>query len=142
MTRSKKVFITSSIFYAFIDRGHPKYPQAEAFFRYFAQENFHLFTSLPEIIATQSNLQKNVGFGSTRDFLRTLFLGSIEVVYPDESETKNALKLILASSSSAQTITFEQALVNTVSDKKQIPQIASFEYSQFYFGIEPFTLPY
>ena len=142
MLRSKKVFIGSSVFYAFIDRGHPKHAQAEAFFRYYAQESFQLYTSLPEVISTHENLQKNVGYATARDFLRTVFLGNIEVIYPEESETKNALKLALAGSGSSQAVTFEQALSNTISDKRRIPQIASFDYSQFYFGIEPFTLPY
>ncbi len=140
MTRSKKVFVTSSVFYAFIDRSNPRHAQSEAFFRYFAQEGMHLFTSLPEIISTHEELQKNVGFSTAQDFIRTIFLGNIDVLYPEEAETKNALKLVLANASSAQTITFEQALVNSISDKKQIAQIASFDYSQFYYGILPFTL--
>lgn len=137
---SKKVFITPSVFFAFVDRNSPKHNQADAFFRYFAQENFHLYTTTFSIIRTYDQIKKHISYSLAKDFLRVIFVGNIEIVYPDEAITKAAIKFVLGSTSFD--LNMEQALTNVVADRMQIPQICSFEYSQFYFGINLFTLPY
>ncbi len=45
--QSKKVFVESDILYSFINRADQRYPQASAFFRYFAEQKFQVFTSYP-----------------------------------------------------------------------------------------------
>lgn len=140
MTQSKKVLITPAVLFSFIDRQHPKHTQSEAFFRFFAQESFHLFASNFSIIQTYNDLKKHISYGIAKDFVRTAYLGSIEILYPDEFVTRQALKLVL--NNTGADLTLEQALINVLADKNKISQIASFEYTNFYFGIEPFSLPY
>jgi len=50
MASSKKVYIARSGFYAFIDRAHPKHEQASAFFRYFAEQGYLLFTGTDSLM--------------------------------------------------------------------------------------------
>lgn len=140
MTRSKKVLTTREILFSFIDRQHTKHAEAEAYFRFFANEGYHIYTPSFAVMDTYAQIRKHMSFSIAKDFLRTIYLGSIEIIYPDESTTKNAIKLILSNTSDD--LTMDQALINVIADKNQIPQIASFDYQYFYFGIQPFTLPY
>ena len=40
---SKKVYLAPSALYAFIDRAHEKNQQSSAYFRYFSEEEYHLY---------------------------------------------------------------------------------------------------
>lgn len=140
MTTSKKIFLTPSVIFAFIDRNDPKHRQASAYFRYFAQEKCHLYIALPSVVRAYNNLRQHMSYSIAKDFIRAIFVGNVEIVYADEAATKMALKLIL--SETAQNLSFDQALINVLADRHQVPQIYSFEYSNFYFGIQSFTLPY
>lgn len=126
--------------FAFIDRNHPKHQQASAYLRYFAQENFQVYTTLSSIIRTQKDLREHMSYSIAKDYLKTMFLGNIEVLYPDEAATKAALKLIL--SESQRDFSFDQVIINVMAERLQIPQICSFETSKFYFGITLFNLPF
>ncbi len=140
MTTSKKVLLTPSVMFAFVDRNHPKHNQASAYFRYFAQQQFQLFTSLSSAVRTYNDIRKHMSYSIAKDFIRGLFTGNIQILYPDEAATRATLKLLL--SDTRYENNFEQALINVLADRHQIPQICSFEYSRFYFGINLFTLPF
>lgn len=137
---SHKVLVTPSVLFAYIDRNHPRHTEASAFFRYFAQEKFHVYVTSFSIVKTYDQIKKHMSFSIAKDFLRIIYTGNIEVVYPDEALTKAAIKLLLGNTGQDQGV--EQILINVIADRKQIPQIASFEYNNFYFGIQPFSLPY
>lgn len=138
--KSKKVFITNSVFFGFLDRNHPKHFEAEAYFRYFSQESYRIYTANFVLIKTYAHLRKHISFSLAREFLRASFTGNIEIVYPDEAITKAAVKLILGSQSPD--LDLEQAIINVIADRNQIPYICSFDYSQYFFGLQPFVLPY
>ena len=140
MTASKKVFLSSSVLFAFVDRNHPKHQQASAYLRYFAQEKFQVSSSLSAVIRTHDDLRKHMSYSIAKDFIRALFVGNIDIIYPDEAATKAALKLML--SQPQQDLSFDQILMNVLADRNQISQICSFETSRFYFGINLFNLPY
>jgi predicted nucleic acid-binding protein len=140
MAASKKVFITSSVMFAFIDRNHPKHNQASAYMRYFAQEKFQLYTAISSIIKTHNDLRIHMSYSIAKEYLRAMFVGNIEILYPDEAATKAALKLIL--SEAQQDSNFNHILINVLADRNQISQICSFEFAKLYFGISLFNLPF
>lgn len=140
MTSSKKILVTASVLFAFIDRNHPKHRQAAAYLRYFAQNQFQVFVPLSEIITTFSQLKKHVSFGIAKDFLRTTFVGDLEILYPDEAAAKTALKLALTPGQGD--TSFSQVLINVLADKHQIPQICTLDFLKTYFGISIFNLPF
>jgi len=140
MTSSKKVLVTSSVLFAFVDRNHPKHRQASAFLRYFAQDKFQVFVPLSEINLTYSQLKKHVSYGIAKDFLRTVFVGDLEILYSDEATAKTALKLALTPGQGD--VSFSQVLINVLADKNQIPQICTLDFLKTYFGISIFNLPY
>jgi len=140
MARSKKVYITQSAFFALIDRNHPKHPQAEAYFRYFAQEGFHLYTAIFTLNNVYEQLKKHISYSIAKEFIRSVYVGNIEVIYPDNPTTRTALKLILGGQ--GPDLELEQALINVISDRKQIPYICTLDQGQYFFGVQPFSLPY
>src|ERR1700759_2895576 len=91
---SKKVYIAPDGFTAFIDRGHPKHIHATAFFRYFAQEHFQLYTTPVSINDAYNNLYQNISPSLARDYLRAMYMSSVNILYPEEPDIKAALKTV------------------------------------------------
>ncbi len=136
---SKKVYITRSGFYAFIDRAHPKYEQAAAYFRYFAQENYLLFTDSFTLIDVYNSIYKDISPSLAKDFLRTIFLGNINIIYPEEHDIKAALKTLINYQSTE--LTFSQSLRAVLANRRGINQMFTFDYLHPLFGQNIFYLP-
>ncbi len=139
MTISKKVYIASDGFVAFIDRGHPKHVNASAYFRYFSQEGFQLYTSFVTINAAYEELYQSISPSIAKDFLRAMYLSSINVIYPEPSDIKSAIKTVATSSSIE--LTFSKSLMYVLCNKRSIPQIYTFEFLHSLFGLQSFYLP-
>lgn len=136
---SRKVFITSSVFLAFIDRAHSRHEQAAAFFRYFAQEQYRLFTDMATVIYTYNQIYTDISPSLAKDFLRTMYISTINILYPDESDSKAALKALVNYQSTD--LSFPQALMSVLSARKGIPHICTFDYLHALFGLSVFYLP-
>lgn len=136
---SKKVFIAPSGFYSFIDRAHPKHEQAAAFFRFFAQEEYKLFTDNFTLNETYNQIYNNISPSIAKDFLRTISLGNINIIYSDESDIKAALKTLISYQSSE--LTFSQALLAVLANRRGISQIFTLDYLHPLFGQNVFYLP-
>lgn len=136
---SQKVFLVPSSFLAFIDRAHPMHEQAAAFFRFFAQESYQLFTDLPHIIETYRVLYTTISPSLARDFMRTMSITSMNILYPEESDAKAALKALTTYQSTD--LTYANALMSVLAYKQGIQQICTFEYLHPLFGLTSFYLP-
>ena len=136
---SKKVYIAPTGFLALIDRAHPKYEQASAYFRYFAQDNYALYTDISSIIETYNLIYKDISPSLSKDFLRTIFLGNINIIYPEERDIKASFKS-LTNYQSAE-LTFNQALRAVLANRRGISNIFTFEYLHPLFGQTVFYLP-
>jgi predicted nucleic acid-binding protein len=139
MISSKKVYIAKSGFYALIDRAHPKHEHAAAFFRYFGLENYTLYTDVLTIVNTYDKIYSSISPSLAKDFLRTVFLGDINIIYPDESDNKAALKTLVNYQSTE--LTFDQALMAILANRRGISQIFTFDYLHQLFGQSTFYLP-
>lgn len=139
MAVSKKVYLAQSTFYSFIDRVHPKHYYAQAFFRYFAQEEYALFTDTETIIQAYDRIYKDISPSLGRDFLKTIFLSNINIIYPDESDIKAALKTLVNYQSTE--LTFADALMAVLANRRGVTQIATFDYLHPLFGLSAFFLP-
>ena len=139
MASSKKVYIARSGFYAFIDRAHPKHDQASAYFRYFSQEGYSLYTDSTTLIDVYNQIYKEISPSLAKDFLRTVFLGNINVIFPEESDIKAALKTLINYQSTE--LTFGQALRAVLANKRGVGQIFTFDYLHPLFGQTVFYLP-
>lgn len=139
MAVSKKVFIASSVIYAFIDRAHPKHEQAAAYFRFFSQEEYLLFTDSYNTIETYTQMYKDISPSLAKDFLRTMALSNINVIYHDESDSKAALKALVNFQSTE--LAYPQALTAVLAQRRGISQICTFDYLHPLFGQTTFYLP-
>ncbi len=136
---SKKVFLAPDVLLAFIDRNHSKHDQASAFFRYFALEGYHLSTDLLSMNDTYHIIASTISPSIAKDFLRTVMASNITIIYPDESDTKAAMKLYANDKSNE--IPFQKALMAVLADRRGIGQIATFEYFHAMFGLSMFYIP-
>ncbi len=137
--QSKKVFIESDIFYAFVNRAHQRHPEASAYFRYFAQEKFQVFTSYPVIRGAYDQIYQKISPSLAKDFIRGVSLSSINIFYPTESDLKAALKALINFRNTE--LTLEQAQTAVLANRNTIPQICTFEYLHPLFGQSAFFLP-
>lgn len=136
---SKKVYIARSGFYALINRAHSKHEHAAAYFRYFALEGYSLFTDTFTLVDVYNQLYKDISPSLAKDFLRTVFLGDINIIYPEESDIKAALKTLVNYKSTD--LTINQALKAVLANKRGISQVFTFDYLHPLFGQSTFYLP-
>ncbi len=138
-SQSKKVFVEADAFYAFVNRAHEKYPQASAYFRYFAQQKYQVFTSYPAILETYSQIYEKISPALAKDFIRGISLSSVNIIYPAESDLKAALKTLINYRNSE--LTFPGAQSAVLANRGSISQICTFEYLHPLFGQSAFFLP-
>lgn len=136
---SKKVYLTPSVFESFIDRAHPKHEQASAFFRFFGDEEYILYTDSQTIMSTYTIIYKDISPSLGKDFMRTMLISDINILYPEEADIKAALKALMAYQSNE--LSFSQALIAVLAEKREISQICTFDYLHPLFGQTPFFLP-
>lgn len=139
MATNKKLFITSSVFVAFIDRTHSKHTQATACFRYFTAQKYQLYTSHVNIVEAYRTIFDDISPFLARDFLRAITLGSINVLYPTEADTKAAVKALVSSQSNQ--LNFVDAQTEVLAYRNSITQIFSFDFIHLLFGLTSFALP-
>lgn len=137
--QSKKIFIDSDIFYAFINRAHEKHPQAAAFFRYFAQEQFQVFTSYSVLEETYNEIYGKISPSLAKDFMRGISLSNINILYPNESDFKATLKALINYRNTE--LTFNDAQTALLAERNKISQICTFGYLHPLFGLTAFYLP-
>lgn len=139
MAANKKLFITSSVFVAFIDRAHSKHAQATACFRYFAAQKYQLYTSYVNLVEAYRVIFDDISPFLARDFLRAIIMGSINILYPSQADTKAAVKALV--SSQANELNFVDAQTEVLAYRNSIDQILSFDPMHLLFGLTSFGLP-
>lgn len=139
MTNSKKVYLDASTFVAFIDRAHIKYDQATAYFRYFGIEEYQLFSDPITLMDAYNRLYNDISPSLAKDFMRVMALSQVNMVYPEDSDMKAALKAIVNFKTTD--LTFPKALLSVLANRRGVPQICSFEYMPTLFGLQMFYLP-
>lgn len=138
-TLSKKVYLAPSILFAFIDRGSPKHEQAAAYFRYFAIENYQLFIDTQNITEAYNKIYVKMSPSMGRDFLRIIFLSDINIIFPEEADIKTALKVFTGYRTAE--LSFSEALMSTIANKRNIPSVATIDFLHPLFGLQMFFLP-
>lgn len=136
---SHKVFIENDILYAFVNRAHERHAQAAAYFRFFAQEQYQIFTSYTVIEATYQEIYERISPSLAKDFLRGISLSSVNILYPTESDLKAALKSLINYKNTE--LTFHDSQTAVMADRNHISQICTFKYLHPLFGLSAFVLP-
>lgn len=136
---NKKVLVGTDVFVAFIDRANARHLHAGAFFRYFAQEHYTLFTTPLIVSDTYEILSHRISAAVAKDFIKALTLGSLNIVSPDESDIKLACKTLL--SFGASEASFDEVLMQTIANRRNITQICTFSYLHPLYRLATFYLP-
>lgn len=136
---SKKVLIAPDVLVAFIDRADLQHEQAAAFFRYFAQSEYQIFMDHNSLITVYNHIYSQISPSLSKDFLRTIALSNLNIIYPDENDGKAALKTLITFQANA--LTFPSSLLAVVANRRNISQICTFAYLPTLFGIQIFYLP-
>lgn len=139
IVNSRKVYIDHTVLFSFIDRAHPKHDQASAYIRYFAEQEYILFTDADKLMQTYMQIYGNISPSLAKDFLRTMELSTVNLIYPDESDMKAALKTLVNYQSTD--LTYSHALMAVLANRRAVPQICTFEYLHPLFGLNLFYLP-
>lgn len=139
MAQGKKVYVAHSAFVAFIDRAHPKHAQASAFFRYFAQEKYIVFSSYLSIEEAYRIIYEKISPTLAKDFVKALLLGNINILYPSEPDFKQTIKTLTNYKNTE--LTLKEAQSAVLADRNGISQIATFDYLHRLFGQTAFYLP-
>lgn len=136
---NKKVLIGPDVFIAFIDRASSKHLHAGAFFRYFAQEKYTLFTTALVINNTYQTLSSSISPAVAKDFIKALTLGSINILPPDDSDIKLTFKTLLSATGTE--ASFGETLMQAMASRRNITQICTFSYLHPLFRLTTFYLP-
>ena len=137
--KSKKVFIAADTFIAFIDRAHPKHIHASAFFRFFGQEQYMLFSDVVSINEAYIAIFKRISPSLAKEFMKTLAISNLNILNLEESDVKNLFKVFNQYASPE--LTFSEALMAVLCNKRAIPSICTFTYLHSLFGLQTFYLP-
>lgn len=138
MILKKKVYLDPSVIIAFIDRGHPQHDTADVFFRHFADSEYQLFTDIASIITAYRTIYSSISPSLAKDFLKTIFKSSINIIYPDPSEIKLALKALINYDSTD--LTYDKSLIAVLANKRNILDICTLEYLPPLFGQNTFFI--
>lgn len=93
---SSKLFLESSLFLAFIDRGNPQHKLAADIMAYLASHGYHLYTSNLTILTAFSRMERDMGTWMAVEFLETLLISQIEILHASQSELQAAIRYIRA----------------------------------------------
>ncbi len=139
MALSKKVFIAPDVFTAFIDRVHPKYEESLHYFNFFAEQEYQLFTDIQTLITVYNQIVKDISPSLAKDFLKTITMSNINLLYADGNDMKAAFKTLLAYQTTE--LTFNEAIMAVLATRRSIPQVCTFSYLRPLFGLTIFYLP-
>ena len=132
-----KVFLAEDALTAFVDRANPKHLHAGAFFRYFAQEHCFLYINISILSATHQKISETMNESVAKDFLKAVSFSNIIVLSPETAEINTAIKVASGTSD----MSFQEALMLTMAEKRGIMQICTFSHLHQLFGIKTFFLP-
>lgn len=93
---SKKIFIESSYFLAFVDRVNPNHSRAVKVFEMLGKDKYQVFTSGMVVMQTFNALERDLGQTLARDFLQAMLETKIQVLYINDSDLLAAFRYLKA----------------------------------------------
>ncbi|EKD85005.1 MAG: hypothetical protein ACD_38C00107G0001 [uncultured bacterium] len=130
---SQQVFIDTSLFVSFVDRGDLNHNKTAKIFEYLGKYNFHVYTSNLVIIQVFNRLEKDLGTLISHDFLKTLLQSNIEILHPSEAEFSAAYRFLKINPQ--QQVSLVDILNARLMEKHNVPAILTFDYWHNLMGI-------
>jgi len=123
---SKKIFIESSVLYAFVDRASSDHTQSVRLLDQLSLQGTHLYTSIQSVMDTNNAINNQLGATLSLDFLQSMTESTIEILYPQKADFIAAFKLLRLNR--YKQISLKEALISVLMQKKGISQILTFAY--------------
>lgn len=130
--QSKKIFIDSSVFISFIDRGDSNHPKSAKMMENLARLKYQLYTSSNNVSEVYALVSREIGVSVALDFLRSVLNSNIEVCFPQKADLVTAHKVLRTSRD--RQLTLREALNATLMQRRGINQILTFNYWHNLFG--------
>lgn len=131
-TTSRKIFIDSSIFIAFIDRGNPNHLKASKSIEDLASIGYRLYTSSSVVTDSYVLLSREVGVSIALEFLQTMLQSGIEILFSQKIDIITAHRILRVNRD--RQIPLNEALNATLMQKRGVVQILTFTYWHNLFG--------
>ena len=93
-TTSRKIFIDSSIFIAFIDRGAPDHLKASKAIEDLASIGYRLYTSLQVVTDSYALLHRDIGAAVALEFVQIILQTGIEILFPQRADLITAHRIL------------------------------------------------
>lgn len=132
VTVSHKLFLDSSVIYAFINRADPRHSKTVKTMEVMAKLDYQLFTSSLNISETYTTLTREVGLAVALEFLDVILQSNIEILFPQKTEYVTALRVLKVNRS--RQINLKEALNATLMQRRGVGQILTFTYWHNLFG--------
>lgn len=124
-SESRKVFIETSFFMAFIDRGDLNHTKCVPIFEFLGRHGYQLYTTNLVVMQTFARLDKELGSTISLEFLQAILESSIEVLYPSKSEFISAFRLLKNSPNTPVSVT---ELINSIlMEKNGVAAVLTFD---------------
>jgi len=130
--QSKKLFIDSSIFIAFIDRADANHQKATKALENLSLRGFQLYTSLHTVTDTYALLTRELGLSLALEFLQSSLQSDIEILFPQKADLITANRILKINRE--RQISLREVLNATLMQKRGIGQILTFTYWYNLFG--------
>lgn len=123
---SKKIYVDSSVLYAFIDRADRNHRQAVRFMEHFSNQGAFLYTNYYTLQEVYGVANKQIGIAVAIDFLESILSSNVEILFPQKTDLIASFKLL--KSNRNQQILFKETITATLMQRKGINQICTFTY--------------
>lgn len=124
--QSRKIFIDSSVFVAFIDRGDSNHPRATKALEELAKKEHQLYASSQNIIDAYAVLSRELGVSMAQEFLSLTLQSNMEILFPQKADFITAFRVVRGNTD--RQISLREALNVTLMQKRGIPQVITFTY--------------
>lgn len=125
MANSKKIFIDTSFFIAFIDRADLNFQRSGFIMDFLAKQSFQPYTSDLAVFQTFSKLDREFGSAVSMDFLQAILESEIQILFLSQTDLAGTLRFIKGVSSRKSSLNdYSNAYLM---DRQSIPQLLTYD---------------
>lgn len=132
-TSSKKIFIESSYFLAFIDKANLNHVKASQILEFLGRNKYQVFTSGIVVLQTFNAIERDLGSTIARDFFQAMIKTNIKILYTSDSDLLAAFRYLKVNPGRQISLSY---LINAnLMQKHGINSILTFDYWPNVMGI-------
>lgn len=125
-TNSKKIFIDSSLFLAFIDRANVNHLKSVQIMELLAQQRYQVYTSSVVILQTFNAIERDLGSTLANEFLQAILESNIQVLYATGSNFLAAFRYLKVNPGHRNSLS--NIIIADLMQKHSISSILTFDF--------------